>query len=194
MWFADSFAFLCCFTTAVLLLYTTTVFFVCRCCSLCELNRRRRVARFKRRLRLRLSVYTACVFARVFATLGGFILPSAVAVAVCAACRCCSCCRLELPLPEPLPRCRCAACRLPAAALPPLPPGAAAVACLHMRARAIPHIRKGGQGIESASAGGESPLRAILINGYSKTQTIHLPVERAGIRGQRWGEWVQKDP
>ena len=59
-------------------------FLVCRCCCLCELNRRRRVRRFKRRLRLRLSCWAACVFARVFATFGGFILPLALAVAACA--------------------------------------------------------------------------------------------------------------
>lgn len=74
-------------------------FFVCRCCHLCELNRRRRVKRFKRRLRLRLSVYTSCVFARVFATLGGFILPSAAACLPLLPLHCC------LPL---LPACICA--------------------------------------------------------------------------------------
>ena len=140
-------------------------FFVCRCCRLCELNRRRRVARFKRRLRLRLSVYTACVFARVFATLGGFILPSAVAVAVCAAValppgaaaaalpaavaalplplRCRRCC-LPLPPEAALPRCR-------AACLPPLP--LPLPACICARARFLIYAR-GGQGIESASVGG----------------------------------------
>ena len=107
VWFPDS------RPVFVWLLYNVCVFFVCRCCSLCELNRRRRVKRFKRRLRLRSCVYTAFVFARVFATLGGFILPSAVAVAVCAACRCCSCCRLELP-----PRCRAAVAACRCAALP----------------------------------------------------------------------------
>ena len=112
LFFSYILAFLCVLPTVLrfcIVMLHSDRFFVCRCCRLCELNRRRRVARFKRRLRLRLSVYTACVFARVFATLGGFILPSAVAVAVCAACRCCSCCRLELLL-----HCR-------AACLPPLP-------------------------------------------------------------------------
>ena len=96
-----------CFPDSCIVKQHNARFCWCRCCRLCELNRRRRVKRFKRRLRSRSCVYTACVFARVFATLGGFILPSAVAVAVCAACRCLNC--------------RCAA--------------AAAVACLHMRAR-----------------------------------------------------------
>ena len=134
-------------------------FFVCRCCRLCELNRRRRVKRFKRRLRLRLSVYTACVFTRVFATLGGFILPSAVAVALPACCRCCRrCCCLTL-----LPPAACLPAALPLLPLP-LPPGAAAAAlpplpllplpaCICARARFLIYAR-GGQGIESASAGG----------------------------------------
>lgn len=82
-----------------------------------------------------------------------------------------------------LPTCSALQCRLRL----PLP-----FAPLYMYARAIPHIRKGEQGIESASVGGVSLHRTILINSYSKTQTIHLPVERAGIRGQRRGEWVQK--
>lgn len=88
-------------------------FLVCWCCRWCELNRRRRVKRFKRCLRLRSCVYSLCAPASVFATLGGFILPSAAAVAVCAAavaaCRCCM-----LPLPAAAVAC-CAAC-LPAAA------------------------------------------------------------------------------
>ena len=112
LFFAYIFAFLCILPTVLrfcvvlrqLYCYATQrpFFFVWRCCSLCELNRRRRVKRFKRRLRLRLSVYTACVFARVFATLGGFILPSAVAVAVCAACLRCA---------AALPACICARAR-----------------------------------------------------------------------------------
>lgn len=133
-------------------------FFVCRCCRLCELNRRRRVKRFKRRLRLRSCVYSLCVPARVFAPLYSVKTPSAVAVAVAAA--------ALLPPPESdCCRCRCAAAPPPLPLLPPLPQG----------------VRGGGgQGIESASAGGVSPPRPILTVGYSKTQTIRLTVGKSG--------------
>lgn len=64
-------------------------FLVCRCRRRYGLNNRRRVKRFKRRLRLRLSCWSVCVFARVFATLCGFILPSAAAAALLPAAAAC---------------------------------------------------------------------------------------------------------
>lgn len=124
-------------------------FLVCRCWCRCELNRRRRVKRFKRCLRLRSGVFRL-VGSRSF-------LPP------------CSASKRRPPLPSPF-------------------------APLYMHARAIPYIRKGDRVLKVPRRGGVSPPRTILINSYSKTQTIHLPVERAGIRGQRWGELVQKVP
>lgn len=118
---------------------------------------------------LAVELSPVCVFARVFATLGGFILPSAAAA---------------LPL------------------LLPLPP-------LYMHTRAIPYMCKGGQGIESASAGGGvtstyNSNKNVVVNlllyrrGFgSMNLCIYVSAYQAvgaGIRGQRWGEWVQKDP
>lgn len=68
-----------CFPDSCIVMPHIARFCWCWCCRLCELNRRRRVKRFKRCLRLRSGVYSVCVFACVFATLGGFILPSAAA-------------------------------------------------------------------------------------------------------------------
>lgn len=76
-------------------------------------------------------------------------------------------------------------------------PSAVAVAVcavVYARARDSLYTQGGDRVLKVPRRGGVSHLRTILINSYSKTQTIHLPVERAGIRGQRWGEWVQKDP
>lgn len=70
---------------------TQRPFLVCWCCRLRELSRRRRESRFKRRLLLRLSCWSVCVFARVFATLGGFMLPSAAAAALLPESACCRC-------------------------------------------------------------------------------------------------------
>lgn len=140
-----------CFPDSCIVMQHNARFCWCRCCSLCELNRRRRVKRFKRRLRLRLGVYTVCALVCVFAPLQCVTMPSAVAVAVCAV--------------------------------------------VYVRARdSIYTQSRGGRVLKVPRRGGVSHLRTILINSYSKTQTIHLPVEKAGIRGQRWGEWVQKDP
>lgn len=52
---------------------------------------------------------------------------------------------------------------------PPLP---LPFAPLYMHTRAIPHIRKGGQGIKSASVGGVSPPRSILIHAIGKITFI----------------------
>lgn len=80
-------AFLCVLPTVLrfcVVIVQCVCFLVCRCCPWCELNRRRRVSRFKRCLRLRLRCWLACVFAPVFAPLQRVKTPSAVAVAVCA--------------------------------------------------------------------------------------------------------------
>lgn len=87
--FYKNFCVFVCFPDSCIVMLHNARFCWCWCCRWCELNRRRRVKRFKRCLRLRSGVYSVCVPARVFATLGGFILPSAAA-----ACRCC------LPLPQ----------------------------------------------------------------------------------------------
>lgn len=73
-----------CFPDSCIVKQHNARFCWCWCCRWCELNRRRRVKRFKRCLRLRLSCWAVCVLACVFASFGGFILPLAVAVTVCA--------------------------------------------------------------------------------------------------------------
>lgn len=122
-------------------------FFVCWCCRLCELNRRRRVTRFKRRcacgcvvgrfecLRAFLPAYSASNAACAACAALPELPPAAAAALLpaVAACRC-RCAAVALPLPPEaaLPRCR-------AACLPPLP--LPLPACICARARFLIYAR-----------------------------------------------------
>lgn len=120
-------------------------------------------------------------------------LPPGAAACRCAALRC-----VALPaLPELPLRCRrCLNCRLPLqlrclppACLPlPLPP----LPELHMCARAIPHIRKGGQGIESASVGGG--VTSTYNSNKNAVVKLCLYRRQGGIRGRGAACGVQKVP
>lgn len=72
----------------------------------------------------------------------------------------------------------------------------AVCAVVYVRARdsIYAQYERGGRVFEVPRRGGVSPPRTILTVVYSKTQTIRLPAERAGIRGRGAAGWGVKSP